>query len=57
MSAGKIDGVTAVRRKHRSWSLDEKRRIVDEGVSDGVSLAEVARRHDLNANQLFTWRR
>lgn len=24
---------------------------------DGASIAEVARRHDLNANQLFTWRR
>jgi transposase len=24
---------------------------------DGVSIAEIARRHDLNANQLFTWRR
>jgi transposase len=23
----------------------------------GASIAEVARRHDLNANQLFTWRR
>ncbi|CAM5497895.1 hypothetical protein AFEL58S_03567 [Afipia felis] len=26
-------------------------------LEDGASLAEVARRHDLNANQLFTWRR
>ena len=24
---------------------------------DGASIAEIARRHDLNANQLFTWRR
>ena len=44
-------------RRRRSWSLDEKRRIVDESLEDGASLAEVARRHDLNANQLFTWRR
>ena len=43
--------------RRRSWSLDEKRRIVDETLEDGTSLAEVARRHDLNANQLFTWRR
>ncbi|GLI91102.1 IS66-like element accessory protein TnpA [Methylocystis echinoides] len=47
----------ALRRKRRSWSLDEKRRIVDESLEDGASIAEVARRHDLNANQLFTWRR
>lgn len=39
------------------WTLEEKRRIVDESLEDGASLAEVARRHDLNANQLFTWRR
>jgi transposase len=48
---------TALRRKHRSWALEEKRRIVDESLEDGASIAEVARRHDLNTNQLFTWRR
>lgn len=47
----------AFRRRRRSWSLDEKRRIVDESLEDGASIAEVARRHDLNTNQLFTWRR
>ena len=50
------DGAT-VRRKRRSWSVEEKRRIVDESLVGGASIAEVARRHDLNANQLFTWRR
>jgi len=45
------------RRKRRSWTLDEKRRIVDASLKDGASIAEVARRHDLNTNQLFTWRR
>ena len=47
----------ALRRRRRSWSLEEKRRIVDESLEDGASIAEVARRHDLNTNQLFTWRR
>jgi transposase len=47
----------AVWRRRRSWSLDEKRRIVDESLADGASIAEVARRYDLNTNQLFTWRR
>ena len=51
-----VDGA-AVRRKRRSWTLEEKRQIVDESLEDGASIAEVARRHDLNANQLFTWRR
>ena len=45
------------RRKRRSWTLEEKRRIVDESLKEGASIALVARRHDLNANQLFTWRR
>ena len=57
MSDSKDDCGTALGRRRRSWSLDEKRRIVDETLEDGASLAEVARRHDLNANQLFTWRR
>jgi transposase len=48
---------TAVGRKRRSWTGDEKRRIVEESLIAGASIAEVARRHDLNANQLFTWRR
>jgi transposase len=44
-------------RRRRSWSDDEKRRIVDESQEPGASIAEVARRYDLNANLLFTWRR
>ena len=51
------DGPLAPRRKRRSWALEEKRRIVDESLEKGASIAEVARRHDLNTNQLFTWRR
>ncbi|WP_166144318.1 transposase [Methylosinus sp. RM1] len=34
--------------------MDEKRRIVDESLEEGASIAEVARRRDLNTNQLFT---
>jgi transposase len=57
MSFGTGEDRATVRRKRRSWSVEEKRRIVDESLEDGASIAEVARRHDLNANQLFTWRR
>ena len=45
------------RRTRRSWSVEDKRRMVEESLADGASIAEVARHHDLNANQLFTWRR
>jgi len=44
-------------RKRRSWKRDEKRRIVQESLEEGASIAEVARRHEVNANLLFTWRR
>ena len=36
---------------------DQKRRIIAESFAPGASVAEVARRYGLNANQLFTWRR
>src|SRR3954451_4979948 len=45
------------RRGRRFWSDDEKRRIVSETFAPGASVSIVARRHDLNANMLFTWRR
>jgi transposase len=57
MSTDKDEDSAQLRRKRRSWTTDEKRRIVDESLGDGTSITEVARRHDLNANQLFTWRR
>lgn len=57
MAAGKDGVLVPLGRKRRSWKRDEKRQIVEESLQDGASIAEVARRHDLNANLLFTWRR
>ena len=57
MSSGNDEEGAAPRRRRRSWTTAEKRRIVDDSLEDGASIAEIARRHDLNANQLFTWRR
>ena len=57
MSVGKDGDFALGERRRRSWTRDEKRRIVDESVQEGASIAEVARRHELNANLLFTWRR
>jgi transposase len=42
------------RRQH---TLEEKRQIVQETHVRGASVAVVARRHDLNPNQVFAWRR
>lgn len=57
MSGGNDGDFTLAVRKRRSWTRDEKRRIVEASLEEGASIAEVARRHELNANLLFTWRR
>lgn len=44
-------------RRRRYWTPKEKRRIVEESQKEGASIADVARRHDVNANLVFTWRR
>ncbi len=44
-------------RRRRSWSVDEKRRMVEESLEPGASVSVVARRYDINANLLFSWRR
>ena len=44
-------------RRRRSYSVEEKLRIVQETLKPGASVSVVARRHDINANMLFTWRR
>ena len=41
----------------RFWSDDEKRRIVAQSCAPGISVSVVARRYDVNANPIFTWRR
>ena len=43
-------------RNRRRWSVQEKLRIVLETLEAGVSVPVVARRHCVNANQLFIWR-
>jgi transposase len=37
--------------------MAEKQRIVAETLVPGASVSIVARRHDVNANQVFKWRR
>jgi transposase len=45
------------RRKRRIWSDDEKRLIVGQTRVPGVSVSQVARRYDVNANLVFKWLR
>jgi transposase len=57
MSVGNDGDFEPGARRRRAWTRDEKRRIVEESLQVGASIAEVARRYELNANLLFTWRR
>jgi transposase len=45
---------TGPRTRH---TIEEKLRVVEETRAKGGSVAIVARRHNLNANQVFAWRR
>ena len=48
-------GVEAVLRRRRSAL--ERRRVVEETLEAGASVARVALKHGVNANQVFQWRR
>src|SRR5258708_29293291 len=52
-----ILGETPKREARRQRSVEEKRRIVEETLGAGASVARVARRHAVNANQVFYWRK
>src|SRR5580698_10676340 len=49
-----IGGVGAVRRRRRSAL--ERRRVVEETLEAGASVARVALKYGVNANQMFQWR-
>jgi transposase len=44
-------------RKQRRRTIEERREIVEETLVAGASVSRVARRHDVNANQVFYWRK
>lgn len=44
-------------KKRRVWSPAEKRLICGQARLPGVSVSQVARRYDVNANLVFTWLR
>ena len=51
-------GIGAMRRRrNRSWPEALKREIVAATFAPGASVSVVARRYDVNANQVFSWRR
>jgi transposase len=49
--------VGAAKAKKRRRTIKERRDIVEETLVPGASVARVARKHDVNANQVFYWRK
>jgi transposase len=43
--------------RRRSWTAEDKARIVEESYVEGETVSGVARRHGMTAQQLFGWRR
>jgi transposase len=57
-TARTIDAVTikpAPKRRYRSKR--ERRQIVEESLQPGASVAVIARQYQVNANQVFQWRK
>lgn len=50
-------GASSSDRRRRHWTDEDRGRIVAECETPGSSVSMVARRHDLNTNMLFSWRR
>ena len=50
-----VAGSPKERRRYRRWSAEAKRAICLETRAPGVSVAQVAQLHSLNANLIFKW--
>jgi transposase len=58
IDGGHYRGLSMTRKRRRPiWDDDEKRRIVAQTRVPGVSVSQVARRYDVNANMVFKWLR
>jgi transposase len=53
---GRMEILTGVERR-RDWSDDDKLSILEEATAEGARVADVARRHDIKPQQIYTWRR
>jgi transposase len=58
VSTKPVMGITATgRRRNRAWPEALKREIVSASYATGASVSTVARHYDVNANQVFSWRK
>src|ERR1700760_2504833 len=55
-SVRRLEVITGTGRRRR-FSDEDKARIVEETLAPGAVVSEVARRHGLTPQQVFTWRR
>jgi transposase len=55
-SVRRLEVITGTGRRRR-FSEDDKARIIEETLVPGAVVSDVARRHGLSPQQLFTWRR
>ncbi|WP_341850571.1 IS66-like element accessory protein TnpA [Bradyrhizobium barranii] len=56
VTARRLEVITETGRR-RWFSKDDKARIVEETLVPGAVVSEIARRHGLTPQQVFTWRR
>jgi transposase len=52
---GRVE-ILSGRECRRFWSDAQKLAVLDEVVSSGLGVAEVARRHDVSLQQVYGWR-
>ena len=57
MSTKSVMGTNGTGRRNRSWPEALKREIVAASYAPGSSVSMVARHYDVNANQVFGWRK
>ena len=43
-------------KQRKSWSMEQKLTIILSSLSDRQSVAELARQHGVNENQIYRWR-
>ena len=56
-TSNELVSVRVTGAKKRRRSVEERRKIVEATLQPGASVSRVARRHDVNANQVFHWRK
>lgn len=56
MSVHRMEILSGADRR-RNWSKPLKERIVSETLEPGVTVTEVARRHDIDRSLVYRWRR